>query len=377
MSMLDGKVTLDGEARSNNKNNNGGRDRRNSGFGGNRDNRNSDNGRRTYDRLDKPVEKLDTFFHAEKDEQAEAPQQQQQENDRRAEDILRFCDDFTDNVNDMRQLKDIILDEFPDAVRHIKAYYSQKNGRQYVDAVNRLINTMAMSQFANTLSKVLEGGVWIDDGTYDKCWRNIAFAISTALETSHEKMHNDVIRIYAANILPRMWKPEINEIVTQTGVTRELVLDLIIAIPMVGAEWNGSNIDAFYGRFLDKMLQHAEDNMDVLNWEVQGMLYDRFFDNKKTGLKIIGKYLTSENITAFESDVAEAVYKQFIKMLYNKLDGYDIKDIAYVFKFVSGFKKDHESITTIFNATDASTYENVRKGLLLAMDDQEVMKHLA
>lgn len=377
MSMLDGKVTLDGEARSNNKNNNGGRDRRNNGFGGNRDNRNSDNGRRTYDRLDKPVEKLDTFFHAEKDEQAEAPQQQQQENDRRAEDILRFCDDFTDNVNDMRQLKDVILDEFPDAVRHIKAYYSQKNGRQYVDAVNRLINTMAMSQFANTLSKVLEGGVWIDDGTYDKCWRNIAFAISTALETSHEKMHNDVIRIYAANILPRMWKPEINEIVTQTGVTRELVLDLIIAIPMVGAEWNGSNIDAFYGSFLDKMLQHAEDNMDVLNWEVQGMLYDRFFDNKKTGLKIIGKYLTSESITTFESDVAEAVYKQFIKMLYNKLDGYDIKDIAYVFKFVSGFKKEHESITTIFNATDASTYENVRKGLLLAMEDQEVMKHLA
>jgi hypothetical protein len=125
------------------------------------------------------------------------------------------------------------------------------------------------------------------------------------------------------------------------------------------------------------MLSHAEDNMDVLNYEVQGMLYNRFFGNGKTALKVIGKFLTMQPITTFESDVQEAVYKDFIKMLYTKLDKYDIKDIAYVFTFVKIYRK-HEGTDTIFVSTEASKFENVKKGLLQALDeDPEAMTYLA
>ena len=131
-------------------------------------------------------------------------------------------------------------------------------------------------------------------------------------------------------------------------------------------------------RNLDKMLIHAEDNMDVLNWEVQGMLYKRFFGNGKDALRVIGKYLTSEPRDGLDSEVERAVYDEFVKMLYSKLDEYDIKDIAYVFRYVAKTRKETDNAKTIFNSKDATAWENVRKGLLQVMDqDKETMNYLA
>lgn len=385
MSLLDGKVTLDGEQFGSNRgnNNNGRRNNRPNNNGGSyyQNNDNRSNKKRGYG-ADEYQFKNSSYLTDEIRESMNNDnngngEQPVERDDRRANDINAFCDDFADSSQDFKRMRDVVIDEFPDAVRHIKGYYNQKNGPLYVDAVNRLIKTVCTSQFANALDTILEAGVWREDDTYNRIWRHLAFALSTALETRYESMHSDTVRKYATKILPRMWSPEINEIVEETGVTKDLALDLIIAIPMVGAEWNGSSIDAFYGRFLDKMLSHAEDNMDVLNYEVQGMLYSRFFGNGKTALKVIGKFLTMKPITEFASDVQEAVYKDFIKMLYVKLDKYDIKDIAYVFTYVKMHRK-QESADTIFVSTEASKFENVKKGLLQALDDDpEAMTYLA
>ena len=390
MSLLDGKVLLDGE-RSNDRQNNGGHNNRQE----RRNNRRMvvhDNIRRGYNQGNNGNYSFShsSYLPEDMQEQIEEEQEQQenkrQENDRRADAMNDFVDEFT-GTQDFRKLREIMTDMLPDAVRHIKGYYNPNNNKMYVDAVNRLIGVAGTTVFSKALSKVLEEGDWAEDGTYDRIWRNVAFLVSTALETAYSRMHTDVVRKYATEILPRMWKPEINEITMETGVTKDLALDLIIAIPMVGSEWNGSNIDAFYGRFLDKMMIHAEDNMDILNWEVQGMLYDRFFGNGKKGngktaLKVIGKYLVSAPKTEAElkeaGEVATAIYKEFLKMLYKKLDAYDIKDISYVFRFVADYRKDNPDADTTFNAADVKDYENVRKGLLNVMDtDKDKMEFLA
>jgi hypothetical protein len=385
MSLLDGKVTLDGEFNGgrNGRNNRNNNDRRNNGNNGNnnggfRENRNGK--QRSYDSAGYQFNKSSYLTDEMREAMASENQEpeKKQEHDKRADAMNAFCYDFSDNASDFKRMRDVVIDEFPDAVKYIRNYYNPKNTSLYLDAANRLIQTVCTTQFASALGSVLESGVWSDDGTYDRCWRSIAFVISAALETRYEAMHGDTVRKYATEILPRMWKPEIEEIVTETGVTKDLALDLIIAIPMVGSEWNGSNIDAFYGRFLNKMLEHAEDNMDVLNYEVQGMLYNRFFGSSNTALKVIGKFLTSEPRETFDSDVQEAVYKDFIKMLYTKLDKYDIGEIAYVFKYVSIARKHYPNVKTIFASGDVTGYDNVRKGFVKCLeDDSEAMKYLA
>jgi len=390
MSLLDGKVVLAGER----VNNNGGnrRERRNNNRNDNDGSQNrwsnkNDNQQRNYSTsaynyIGSSYLTDEMRAEMENDDGIDRNPQPQKEvkNDPRAKAIFDFVDEFSDNTDNFRALQDIMIDRFPDAVRHIRAYYSQKNSPQFNDAANKLVKLSTTSYFSKTLKKVLEGNFWVDDeGTYGKIWRSIGFLLSTALETNYNRMHGDVVRLYATEILPRMWNAEITDISSKTGVTRDLVLDLAIAIPMVGSEWNAANIDAFYPRFLDKMLVHAEDNMDVLNWEVQGMLYDEFFGKNNTGVKVIGKYLVShpKEEKDLDGEVLKRVYQDFVKMLYSKLDTQDIDKIAYVFKFVGNWKKEHDGEPTIFNAEDASKFENVRKGLLVAMDDREIMSHLA
>ena len=390
MSIMNGKAELDrggnsggnnGNGRSNNNRNNNQRGNNNFGNRNDRSRNNSEDGRsfggKGQDYRFMSSSYLNDEARAEIESQKDGEQAEVNKHDQRADEIYDFLKEFQDSLDDFRQCKEVMVDKFPDVVKYIRSYYSQKNGPTFVDALNKLVLCISTTNFANTLLNILEHGDW-EDGTYEKCWRNIAFALSIALETAHKRMHGSVIAKYATTILPRMWKPEIQDIARNTGVTRDLVLDLIIAIPMIDAEWNSANIDAFYPRFLDKMLIHAEDNMDVLNWEVQGMLYKRFFGNGKDALRVIGKYLTSEPRDGLDSEVERAVYDEFVKMLYSKLDEYDIKDIAYVFRYVAKTRKETDNAKTIFNSKDATAWENVRKGLLQVMDqDKETMNYLA
>lgn len=370
-------------------NNNSGRRNRNNR---DRNNGNNNDSRRSYENADTDYALMGSTYVPDdireelmngrsfdtdkrKDQQGD---RQENKRDKRADAILDFCDTFQDNVNDYRSMQEHVIAEFPNVVGYLRSYYNNDTNPALVDAENRLIKLMSTTQFANVLASVLQNGDW-NDGTYAKIWRSIAFALSVALETSHERMHAKVIQKYAIDILPRMWNPEINEMVRECGITKDLALDLLIAIPMAGGNWNGSSMDALYARFLDKMLDHAENNMDVLNYEVQGMLYDKLFGAKnKTALNIIGKYLVSEPIKNLTGEVAQAVYKEFIKMLYTKLDEYDVNEIAYVFRYVVKCRKENPDRSTTFVSTDVSAYENVRKGMLTVMDeDKDAMKYLA
>ena len=303
--------------------------------------------------------------------------------DKRIDDIMKFVDEYMANIEkaNYREIRDVIIDYFPAAVKRVGGYYSTKNPEKLTEALNKLVGIVATETFAKSLSKVLDSKVWMDDDecTFNHIWRYIGFILSVTLETSYQVMHDDTIVIYTEQILPRLWEPEISEMTKTIGITKDLALDLSIAIPLIGTEWDMANIRALYGRFLDKMLIHADDNADVLNYEVQGMLFDRVFGKGENALKVIGQYLVSEpkNLDEMETEVQRAVYKEFVKMLYTKLDEVDIGDSAFVFRFVARYRKEHEGQKVLFTTEDATKFENARKGLLKAMEDKSIMDYLA
>ena len=374
MSILDGKVTLSNErpGNSSNNNNNGGFKKKSRGNFGNNGGRNRNFSKNNLSFRGSSYLPDD---YVPDDENTEVKEEQQ---DGRVEAILEFCENFSQNIDNYRTLQDIMIDDFPEVVPIIKSYYSIKNTPALQDALNKFIKLICTTQFADTINSVLESGVWTETEVYSKIWDSIGFALSIALETNHTRMHTDAIKKYVCNIIPRLYKPEINDIKNQTGITADLALDLYIAIPVVSTEWSGSNLEAFYGRFLDKLLVHSDDNIDVLNWEVQGILYEKFFGKTKDALKVIGKYLTSKPVESLDGKVMEAVYNDFQKMLYSKLDEYDINDIEYVINFIVKKKQETPDADMLFNSVKASEYENVRKALLSVMDkNPDSMKLLA
>lgn len=371
MSIRDGIVELNGEGGRNNRDYE--RERGNKNKNRNRD-RNEFRPKRRYDDDDYKFRR--SSYLAGGDDEPEE-RQPKVDKDRRADAIFDFCERFADNIDSYKTLQEVITDDFPEVIVYVKQYYNVKNNQLFQDALNKLILLMCTPKFSSALVNILEARFW-DGEVYDKIWDSIGFGVSIALETNHERMHSETIRTYVTRMLPRLYKAEINEMCSSTGITRDLALDLMIAIPVPMNDWNNATLDVFYSRFLDKMLIHAEDNMDILNWETQGMLYERFFGKSKTALKVIGKYLTTKVVPESDSTVVNAVYEEFQKMLYSKLDRYDISDIEYVLGFVAKKRQENPNVDIIYNSVKASKYENVRKGLMSTMDRiPETMKYLA
>lgn len=371
MSILDGKVYLNGEtprndnqsrgnSRSNGKGNNKHKQKKNSMKGKYRVLNGFTNNYRSFNSREEIEDKFSKTSYLTDEKPPKNVIDIDTSEDERANEILRFCEEFTDNVDNYRELQEIMLIDFPSVVRYIKYYYG-KNSNKFQDALNKLIYLACTIPFSKILSKCLTSKDWEDDNTYNEIWDSIGVLLCLALELEHPRMHTDVIKSYALNIIPRLYGPEIDELCADTGITKTLANDLIIAIPVKLADCNVATLDASYIRFLDKILIHAEDNSDVLNAEVQGRLYDKIFGTDKIALKAIGKFLISEPFKS-KNPVQNEVYDEFKHMLYSRLDSYDIEDIIYVLNFVI---KKASNITRpiMFEAADIEGYDNIRKAL--------------
>lgn len=283
--------------------------------------------------------------------------------DKRADEINDFCEKFLSCDRNYRVLQDVIRYDFPEVINYVKYYYGAQNKPVFISALNRFINVICTTTFANTLSNVLDSGVW--ESEYESIWQGIAFGISLALETNYDRMHTDTIKKYVNVILPRIWKPEIDDIMSVIPVTSDLILDLFIAIPIANDDKvSNANIDAFYYRFLDKMLIHAEDNIQTLNWEIQTRLFNRMFGKKKTSNKVVGRYLAQalydENTL---SKPQRAVYKDFMKLIFTKLNNLDIEDIENTLAFAFNTVDETNIDIPMFSEIDVEIYENVNTAL--------------
>lgn len=291
--------------------------------------------------------------------------------------LSAFTSAFEKNVDKPAELKSLIEDSFEDVVAAMRFYYDPR----FEDALpemNRLLDIMSTNHFASILLGILKQDPF---DNWVEMWKDVALTISILLETSSKKMKDGTIQIYVSDILASsgMWKAEITQMVEEIGITDELAIDLVIGLPVKPGDMNDLMMRSTYQTFLACILEHADENIEVLDRNAQRKLFDFFFDDKpgnggKLALKVIGRYL-SDGVPEEElSAAASLIYAEFKAMLYEKLETYDVNNIAFALRFIVDQRKRNETAETIFNAEDAAKYDTIRKAIMQVISKDETAK---
>ena len=291
--------------------------------------------------------------------------------------LSAFVSAFEKNVDKPSQIKELIETDFDDVVAAMRYYYDPK-AEAALPEMNRLLDIMSTNHFATTLLGVLKQNSFDD---WDEMWKDVAVTISILLETSSSKMKEGTVQIYVSDILASngMWRNEINQMTSDIGITEELATDLVIGLPVKPDDMNDLMMRSTYQSFLWSILEHAEDNIEILDSKAQRKLFDFFFEDGKNGklaCKVVGRYLSDGEPEAGLTGAAALIYGEFKSMLLEKLESYDVNNIAFVLRFIVEQKKRNEgnNITTIFNAEEAAKYDTIRKAIMQTISKDESAK---
>lgn len=294
------------------------------------------------------------------------------------ETLSSFVSAFEKNIDKPTEIKSLIEEDFDSVVAAMKFYYDDR----YEDALsdmNRLLDIMSTNHFATILLGILKQNTFGDD--WDSMWKDVALTISILLETSSSKMKDGTVQIYVSDILASsgMWKNEIRQMVDEIGITEELATDLIIGLPIRPEDMNDLMMRSTYQAFLWSILEHAEDNIEVLDRNAQRKLFDFFFDERggkggKLACKVIGRFLSDPEPEKEMDGAAALIYGEFKAMLLDKLESYDVNNIAFVLRFIVEQRKRGKGKTTIFNAEEAAKYDTIRKAIMQVISKDESAK---
>lgn len=282
--------------------------------------------------------------------------------------IAGFNGDFEKNLDKPAECRRLIGENFIDLCAALKYYYDPKFV-ETLPEMNRLLDLMSTNHFANILLAILKQGELQDD--WDTAWKDAAFALSILLDSCAEKMKDETVQIYVTDILASngMWRSEINQLMDRIGITEELAIDLIVGLPVRPEDMTDLIMRYTYKNFLCLLLDHAEDNIEVLDRAAQKKLFDFFFEdgkNTKLACKVIGRYLGDPDILKDTelSGAALLIYEEFKVMLYEKLETYDVHHIVFVLKYIVEQKKRSDKKQIIFSAEDAAKYDTIRKAIM-------------
>lgn len=304
-------------------------------------------------------------------------------NDRRIEESKKILENFLTEYDAAisergNQVPDIILEMFWDTAEVITHYYERRY-RPLVGQMNAVFDIIASTRFANGIRMVLtneEIDGW-SDGTID-VWKDVMFALSTVVTCCHGKMTDEVLSIYIDLISSDgIAGKDINRLLNESNITKDLALDLIISIPCVPEDMTDATLEKFHGMFLDKLMKHAEENISCLDCATQGKLFDFFFGkNNKMARKAIGRMLGSRNIAVFENNSQEIIYGEYMKMLFEKLNAYDIKEIQFVLRYIVSQKQLlNRETRVVYDRIQIAEYDNICKAYLgLIAEDPEAKK---
>lgn len=289
--------------------------------------------------------------------------------------LTAFSTAFSKNMDKPTECRDIIESYFEDVVAAMRYYYDPKF-ESALSAMNKIIDLMSTNYFATTLLGILKQNTFEEN--WSTMWKDVAFTISLVLSSSANKMKEGTVQIYVSDILSSngMWKTEITQLVEELGITEDLATDVIISLPVRPEDMNDLNMRSIYKEFLYTILNHADDNIEVLDRGTQRKLFDFCFeDGKKLATKVIGRFLSSEDVAKNkELEGAESlVYGEFKAMLYEKLESYDVHDIAFVLRFIVEQKK-RNNAAIIFNAEDAAKYDTIRKAIMQVVSKDDSAK---
>jgi hypothetical protein len=288
--------------------------------------------------------------------------------------LKEFIAGYNNTISDGQESKDLITDMYSDIVAVIRNFYDPKY-ESIMGEMNAVLDIMSTQHFAAQLRDILKAGLLADIWEAQDVWKNAAFAISTLLDTSAAKMKDDTIETYVEILSSKgMWEQEINKLTNSCGITTELATDLVIVLPVLPEDMNDLALRTLYHRFVDKIIEHSEDNIDILDRDTQAKLFTFFFGKSSIALKALGKFL-SDPVEKVDG-AALLIYEEFKSMLFSNLDMYDIKDIIFVLNFIVGQKKSNPNVATVFSA-NAAKYDNIRKAITtLISKDSGVKEYL-
>ena len=298
------------------------------------------------------------------------------------EDAMETLDNFISDYSDAlaekgNQIPNIILDEFWDVAEILTHYYDKKYAPA-VDKMNKTLNLCCQHRFANSLAMVcrneqIDG--W-NDGKED-IWKRVMFVISILLTTSHSLMKDETISTYIDLLTSNgVAGKDIDRLVTEVGITKDLAIDLTAAIPVLAQDMTEATLSRFYTSFVTKLMQHAEENIDVMDAATQGKLFSWFFGNENTALKALGKMMSDPVLKTFGNNSQKLIYGEYQKMLAEKLDAYELGDIKYVLKYISNIKATRDGALIVFSTVELREYSSIRKALLEVIKEKPEMKNL-
>ena len=276
--------------------------------------------------------------------------------------------DFLEEYEEMcsergNQVADVIRDLFWEVSKIMTHYYEPKYEAASAK-MNKVLDVMATQRFETTLANILtnedvEG--W-NDGT-NNIWKSVMFSICTVLTTCHKSMKDETISGYIDLLASKgLAGNDINRLVKDLGITKDLAVDLVAAIPVIPDDMTDITLRQFYESFCMKLMEHAEENIDVLDRGTQGKLFTFFFGNNHVALKAIGRMLASTKITGFVNESQKLIYAEYLSMLADRLDAYEIKDIKFVLKFlVSEKKRKGKDSMILFGSVPIAEYDSIRK----------------
>ena len=373
--------------RGKNNNNNSKKNRGNDNYSNNRDNKQKNNNNSSY----KESIKNDSFLRAStgrgegsrsfgNDEVEEVKEQETKVSEvveRAIKTLNTFIDDYAAALVEAgNQIPDIILDEFWDVAEILTHYYDKKYAPA-VDKMNKTLNLCCQHRFAHSLSMVCRNETidgW-NDGKED-IWKRVMFVISILLTTSHSLMKDETISVYIDLLTSNgVAGKDIDRLVTEVGITRDLAIDLTASIPVLAQDMTESTLSKFYSSFAVKLMQHSEENIDILDAATQGKVFSWFFGNGNVALKAIGKMMSDPMVSSFGSENKKTIYEEYKKMLSEKLDAYELSDIKYVLKYISGVKEEREGLI-VFGSVELAEYSSIRKALLELIKEKPETKNL-
>ena len=280
--------------------------------------------------------------------------------------LQQFAQDFTENKANSAAVYSILQNQFVDVAKLItEKYYDPKydNAVQEMNVVLKLFTTqLATVALAST----------IKDGMYenfdeDKVY--IAAFISLALDTCNNQMVDKTIATYVELISEYIWKNEIKEMCSRLGMEEDVAIDMVIAVPYLGKQMTEVQLRAYAPKFLSVLLDYSESLIDTMTAENQKeWFYFIFPDINNQGLKVAGKCLSYE-LLEFNDEKQNALYAEYVTMLYMILHEHDIVDIKMVLRFIVNElkrrKKEHRDNVIVFDPEYAvKCSENIEKALV-------------
>lgn len=314
----------------------------------------------------------------------ESTPKEQPKHQEEAETLRKFIGEYGGHIADINYLKRLIIEMFPDVLRILRKYGDDR----YVDLYNsmdKVFTLMCTSQLSSLILSILEENGFPD---WDNDWKNLAVAISIIMSNYGNRINNTGAKsCYVNDIIPcgAMWKKEITSLVEDYKITREMAMDLVMKIPVLAEDMRTWDLNQYFIGFEWCIMAHGHDNMEVLDAELQGKLFDFFFNGPNNlAPKALSRFLAAPPVVVGEEDeVSTAISSAFRQMLYEKLDQYDIDEIERTLRYVIKERKRYETEgktpdISLYCAAEALQFENVAKAINnLVENDENAKQYLA